>query len=69
MKKTKPAWTECPDCDEFWCNIHNEHAHDCPCPGIEAWAAHDKWPYEDDFLCKIKDCEDCLEMQDEEDCY
>lgn len=36
--KTKPAWIKCPeDCGEFWCNIHNQHFCDCPCPEIDEW--------------------------------
>ena len=32
-----PAWVPCTDCDEFWCNVHEQHAFDCPCPPIEDW--------------------------------
>ena len=31
-----PAWVPC-DCGGFWCSIHDEHVHDCPCPPIEDW--------------------------------
>jgi len=37
-----PAWEKCPDCDSYWCNIHNMHAYDCDCPPIDDW---DKDPY------------------------
>jgi hypothetical protein len=37
------AWTPCPDCDEFWCNIHHQHAFECACPAIEDWGETD--PY------------------------
>lgn len=40
------AWVPCPDCDDYWCNIHGEHAYDCDCPGIEEWAEIDLSPYE-----------------------
>jgi len=39
------CWTECPDCGDFFCNIHQEHAADCDCPGIEEWAEFDVFPY------------------------
>jgi hypothetical protein len=32
-----PPWTPCPDCDEYWCNIHQEHAADCDCPPLDEW--------------------------------
>jgi hypothetical protein len=31
-----PAWIRC-TCGNYWCTIHNCHAHDCPCPPIEEW--------------------------------
>jgi DNA (cytosine-5)-methyltransferase 1 len=31
------AWIPCPCCDEYWCNIHRQHACDCPCPEIDEW--------------------------------
>ena len=48
LKPTKilqppPAWMPCPDCDNFICTIHKQHAHDCECPAIEEWAVD---PYE-----------------------
>lgn len=30
-------WTPCEDCDEYWCNIHQEHVFECDCPGIDEW--------------------------------
>ncbi len=35
--RTKPAWVRCPCCENFWCNRHEMHAHDCRCPPIEEW--------------------------------
>lgn len=32
-----PAWIPCPACDDFWCTIHREHAHDCRCPHQTDW--------------------------------
>jgi hypothetical protein len=37
------AWIPCPNCDEYWCTIHSEHAWSCPCPPIEQWTIN---PYE-----------------------
>lgn len=33
----KPAWQECPDCEDFYCNIHRKHTHECACPEIDEW--------------------------------
>ena len=34
------AWVKCPCCDNYLCNIHGGHAHDCACPDLECfeWA-------------------------------
>jgi len=33
-----PAWIPCPEeCGDFWCNIHQQHTGDCPCPPIDEW--------------------------------
>ena len=39
------CWIPCPNCDEFWCTIHDQHAYECPCPPIEEWGDAD--PYRD----------------------
>jgi len=41
-----PVWTECVDCDEYWCNIHNDHVDACICPPMYVWANEDLSPYE-----------------------
>jgi hypothetical protein len=51
MKKKKDedwitAWELCPDCEEFWCLVHQMHAADCPCPEIEIWADVGISPYD-----------------------
>ena len=33
----KAAWIPCPDCDDFWCNVHEMHTGDCECPPIDEW--------------------------------
>ena len=43
-----PSWVKCPDCDEYFCEQHQEHASDCDCPSVDEWADHDVWPYKDD---------------------
>ena len=30
-----PLWIPCPECENFWCTMHQIHAHDCICPAIE----------------------------------
>ena len=41
-----PAWIPCPDCDDFFCTIHQEHVYDCACPELEAWIDRGVDPYE-----------------------
>ena len=42
-KTTVPAWVPCPDCDEFWCTIHEKHTFECACPEVDEWPVS---PYE-----------------------
>lgn len=37
-------WSRCPCCEDYWCSIHQQHAHDCPCPPVEDWSAFDVTP-------------------------
>lgn len=38
VQTLQPAWVPCPcDCGNYWCTIHQTHAHDCECPPIEEW--------------------------------
>jgi hypothetical protein len=32
-------------CQDYWCEVHKMHVHDCPCPSIEEWVRQRKWPY------------------------
>lgn len=42
----RPMWEKC-DCDDYWCHLHGEHAHDCVCPPLDFWLEqHDKTPYD-----------------------
>lgn len=42
-----PAWQKCECCDDYVCNVHpGQHAHDCDCPSIDAWAEENVYPYE-----------------------
>lgn len=34
---SSPAWVPCDGCEDFYCQIHQQHAHDCDCPPIEEW--------------------------------
>lgn len=33
----RAIWEPCPCCENFWCTLHEAHAHDCPCPPVEEW--------------------------------
>jgi DNA (cytosine-5)-methyltransferase 1 len=33
----RTIWERCACCDEWWCNLHEQHAHDCDCPSVEDW--------------------------------
>ena len=38
-------WVPCSEgCGEFWCNLHEMHAFECPCPPVEE---HEHDPYTD----------------------
>ena len=41
MSQPTASWVPC-GCGDFWCKIHDSHAHDCACPPIEDW---DSSPY------------------------
>lgn len=45
-------WNKCKNCDDYWCNIHNEHVYDCECPGLEEWSIN---PYLEDLCIKNSD--------------
>ena len=40
-----PVWIKCECCDDFWCKLHNRHAHDCLCPPLEDWIGTGIDPY------------------------
>jgi len=47
MLTRKPVWEECPDCGEYWCNLHQEHVHECMCPPVDDWLEEfDELPYD-----------------------
>lgn len=37
--KTPAAWIPCPCCNDgnYWCNLHEMHTGDCPCPPLDEW--------------------------------
>jgi len=30
-------WEPCDQCEEFWCNLHMMHAHECECRDVIEW--------------------------------
>jgi hypothetical protein len=43
-----PAWVLCELCEDYWCNIHEDHVQDCDCPDVDTWIAErDLYPYDD----------------------
>lgn len=43
--QAQAAWVPCIDCDEYFCTIHEMHAHECDCPPVDEWPAGSS-PYE-----------------------
>lgn len=41
-------WVKC-RCENYWCNIHKKHAHECECPPIDDWTTD---PYTDHIMKK-----------------
>lgn len=39
------SWVPC-GCGNYWCDVHQMHAHDCVCPPIEEWESS---PYAEDI--------------------
>jgi len=39
---SRPPWEPCECCDDWWCNLHEMHTGECPCPEIDEW---DSDPY------------------------
>jgi len=39
---SRPPWAPCECCDDWWCNLHEMHTGECPCPEIDEW---DSDPY------------------------
>lgn len=44
MDKITP-WITCPDCEDSYCTIHQDHVADCDCPGIDWWSENGLYPY------------------------
>jgi hypothetical protein len=34
IEDDRPVWVPCP-CGNFMCLLHDQHAHDCPCPPVD----------------------------------
>lgn len=41
----RPRWMKCPCCDDYWCQIHNQHAYDCECLPVDDLAAQGVDPF------------------------
>jgi hypothetical protein len=39
------TWVQCPLCEDWWCQLHNEHVYECDCPPLEDLLPAD--PYDD----------------------
>lgn len=46
----RTCWQPCPDCDEWWCNIHQQHAFECECPEVDYWTTEPYWTTVRDYL-------------------
>ena len=33
----RPVWERCECCNDYLCNLHGGHAHECCCPDIDTW--------------------------------
>ena len=43
----RPIWEPFSCCEEFWCNVHLQHAFECECPDVETWEERTGlWPYD-----------------------
>ena len=40
-----PAWIRCECCEDFICQVHGVHAHECECSPIEEWMDVGASPY------------------------
>ena len=39
-------WIKCECCEDYVCQVHGRHAHECSCGAIEEWSELDASPYE-----------------------
>jgi hypothetical protein len=42
-----PIWERCTGCDDYVCNVHRTHTHDCDCPDIDTMLLLGIDPYSD----------------------
>ncbi len=47
-----PYWQPCECCDDFWCNLHGMHTHECPCLEIDEWGEIDPYGPMADSRCE-----------------
>ena len=57
-----PAWTPCGDCDDYQCNPHGKHAHECHCPAIDDFCGSNLNPYDNCCLRYVTPTE-CERLQ------
>ena len=55
MAPKDPVWIRCPECEDFWCLEHQDHAYDCECPPVEEWEGS---PYVPDVPDPLPSTED-----------
>ena len=39
MANNGGPWIKCAHCDNWFCMIHEQHAHECECPSVDEWTA------------------------------
>lgn len=44
------GWVKCEACDDYLCEEHEMHAHECECPPVEAWYERNLDPYAGDVF-------------------
>lgn len=62
-----PAWVKCDCCEDYICQPHGCHAHECQCKSIEYWADADESPYMPCVLRYVtpRECERLMGLPDD----
>ena len=61
MNENIECWTVCDMCEDYFCNVHDMHAADCPCPGVDYLYGIDFDPY----INTTKEYKETVEMREE----